>query len=176
VSLAKTVKYSVNRWDILRWHFYLLVRNRVLAVFMLIATGFFVWNDLKRPELAEHGVGFRIFYGVFFAIIMLSIVGAVTMLLTALTIVFKKFRGFLGEHELEFREDGLIERTDVNESIHRWTGFHKFVVTRKYFYLYVTDNNVHVVPRRCFASQADERAFQEEIAKHLSARRSLAPP
>jgi len=92
-----------------------------------------------------------------------------SMLLTVCMTMFRKYRGFLGEHELEVRDEGLVERTDVNESLHRWSGFHKIVKTTRYLYIYVTDNNVHIVPRRCFASEQEQRAFLDEIQRHISA-------
>jgi hypothetical protein len=42
-----------------------------------------------------------------------------TMLMMACTVMLKKYRGLIGEHELEIRDEGLLERTDVNESLHQ---------------------------------------------------------
>jgi hypothetical protein len=64
-----------------------------------------------------------------------------------------------------------MERTDVNESLHRWAGFHKIVSTGKYLYIYVTDNNAHVVPRRYFGSEQEERLFRDELERHVVAAR-----
>jgi len=77
-------------------------------------------------------------------------------------------RGLVGEHLLEVTEAGLIERTDVNESLHRWTGFHKLISTRKYFYIFVTDAIVHVVPKRAFDSENEARVFQTAIERRGS--------
>ena len=164
-----TVRYSITRWDILRWQFYLLIRNRVLIVLGLIVSIGLVWQALGTPEMAGRSTGFKIFYAVFFTGMMFCFVGTVTMVLMFCTVMFKKFRGFLGDHELEIREDGLAERTDVNESVHRWAGFHKVVTTGRYLYIYVTDNNVHIVPRRFFTSEQEQRAFQDEIQRHINA-------
>ena len=168
VPQRTTVRYSITRWDILRWQFYLLIRNRVLIVFGLIVSLALAWNDLRTPEMSARPVGFKIFYTVFFTAAMFCVVGLVTTALTACTVMFKKFRGFLGDHELEIREDGLVERTDVNESVHRWAGFHKIATTGRYLYIYVTDNNVHIVPRRYFASEQELRAFRDEIHRHIN--------
>ncbi len=161
------VKYSLTRPDILRWHFYVLTHNRVLIAFGLILSLGFVWHDLSTPDLAASSIVFKVFYAVVFTAIMLSIMASLTMLMMACMVMFKKYRGFLGDQELEIREDGLVERTDVNESVHRWAGFHKFVSTRRYFYVYVTDNSAHVVPRRCFASEQEQNAFRDEIKKRI---------
>lgn len=164
-----TVRYSITRWDILRWQFYLLIRNRVLIVFGLIVSVGLVWQALGTPEMAGSSTGFKIFYAVFFTGMMFCFVGVVTMVVMFCTVMFKKFRGFLGDHEIEIRDDGLVERTDVNESVHRWAGFHKIVTTGRYLYIYVTDNNVHIVPRRFFTSEQAQRAFQDEIDRHINA-------
>ena len=163
-----TIRYSITRWDILCWQFYQLIRNRVLIAFELVVSLGLVWNDLRTAEMAARPLGFKIFYAVLFTAAMFCIVGFLTMALTGCTVMFKKFRGFLGDHELEVREEGLVERTDVNESVHRWVGFHKVVTTSRYLYIYVTDNNVHIVPRRHFASAQEQRAFHDEIQRHTN--------
>jgi hypothetical protein len=164
-----TIRYSITRWDILRWQLYVLLRNRVLIAFGLVVTLGLVWNDLRGAEMAARSLGFKVSYAILFTATMFFGVGLATMALMACMVMFKKFRGFLGDHELEIRDDGLVERTDVNESVHRWAGFHKIVTTGRYLYIYVTDNNVHIVPRRYFASEQEQRAFQEEIRKHINA-------
>jgi hypothetical protein len=165
----KTIRYSLTRGDILRWQFYILIRNRVIMAFGLVVSLVTVWNDLRTPELAANSIGFKIFYAVFLTITMFCFVVLATMLMLVCMVMFKKYRGLLGDHELEIRDEGLIERTDVNESVHRWSGFHKIVRTGRYLYIYVTDNNVHIVPRCFFASEQEERAFCDELDGHINA-------
>ncbi len=164
-----SVRYSLTRRDILRWQIHLLVRNRVLLAFGLVVSLFLAWNDLRTPELAAHSTGFKIFYAIFFAILMFCIVGSALMVLMVCMVLFKKYRGLLGEHELEVRDEGLVERTEVNESLHRWGGFHKIVSTGSYLYIYVTDASVHIVPRRHFASEQEARAFGDELERRIKA-------
>ncbi|HSH93984.1 MAG TPA: hypothetical protein VK968_07550, partial [Roseimicrobium sp.] len=104
----------------------------MLIVFGLIVSLGLVWQTLGTPEMAARSTGFKIFFAMFFTGMMFCFVGVATTLLMFCTVMFKKFRGFLGDHELEIREDGLAERTDVNESLHRWAGFHKIVTTGRY--------------------------------------------
>ena len=166
---STTIRYSLTRWDILRWQFYQLIRNRVFIGFVLIFSLGQAWNYLRTAEMAAYSLGFKVFYAVFFSVAMLGLVGIVTAVLMGCTVLFKKLRGSLGDHELEIRNEGLVERTDVNESVHRWAGFHKVVTTGRYLYIYVTDNNVHIVPRRCFASAQEQKAFQDEMRRHTNA-------
>jgi len=170
-----TIKYSLTRWDILRWQFYLLIRNRIVIAFVLIASLALVWTDLCTSEMSARPIGFKIFYSMFFIAVMFCVVGLVTTVLTSCMVMFKKYRGFLGDHELEIRDDGLVERTDVNESLHRWAGFHKIVMTGRCLYIFVTDNNVHIVPRRYFNSEDMLKAFRDELEGHINAA-SLQPP
>ncbi len=166
---AKTVRYSLTRGDILRWQFYLFCRHRVLIGFIVIVGLGLAWNDCRTPEFAAFPIATKILYAIFMAALMLFFVGGATMASMALTVMFKKYRGVLGEHELEIRDDGLVERTDVNESVHRWAGFHKIITKRGYLFIYVTDANAHIVPRRFFASEQAERAFRDELERHINA-------
>jgi hypothetical protein len=124
---------------------------------------------LRRPEPAAYSHEFKIAFGIVFSCITFLFMSLLSMLLVGCMLMFKKYRGVLGEHELEVRADGLVERTDVNESLHRWAGFHKIVSTGRYLYIYVTDVNVHIVPRRCFGSEQEEHGFRGELEKHIRA-------
>ena len=166
---SKTVRYSLTRGDIFRWQVYVLIRNRVVIAFGLISSAFIVWSDLHTPEMADKTIGFKIFCAFMLTAFAFFIIGVATMLALFFMVMFKKYRGFLGEHELEIRDDGLVERTDVNESVHRWAGFDKIVTKRRYLYIYVTDHNVHIVPRRYFASEQTERVFRDELERHINA-------
>jgi hypothetical protein len=171
-SKRVSIRYSLTRGDILRWQFYQLIRNRLLMALYLGASLLLVWRDLRAPELAEHSLGFKLFYGVFFTGLYFTFYHLLTMLLLACIMMFKKYRGFLGEHELEIRDEGLVERTDVNETLNRWAGFHQLVSTSRYLYIYVTDQNVHVVPRHCFGSAQAEQVFRAELERHIKAAKS----
>ena len=81
----------------------------------------------------------------------------------------KKHQGVLGQHELEMRDEGLIERTEFNESLHRWTGFHRVVSSGGYLYIYVTDRNVHVVPKRSFPSEGAVMLFRTDLERRFVA-------
>jgi hypothetical protein len=167
LSQPKTVKYSLNRGDILRWQLYALMRNRTLIFFGLFLSLFLAWNDLRAPDLASRLIGFKILFALFLTIMMFCAVGLGTMSLMACMITFRRYKGLLGHHELEIRDEGLVERTDVNESLHRWSGFHKIASTGRYLFIYVTDNNVHVVPRRYFASKGEQQAFRDELERRI---------
>src|SRR5205823_3416125 len=88
-----------------------------------------------------------------------------------LFVLLRKNREALGNHELEIREDGLLERSDVGESLHRWAGFHKVCSTRKHLFIFVTENLVHYVPMRSFSSSQEASRFRDEIKRRADAAR-----
>lgn len=163
-----SIQYSVTRGDILWWHFSLLTHNRVLNAFLLVMSLGLAWCFVGAPEMANRSVGFKVFFVAGFTVIMFGFVSVFTIAVTLVTVLFRKYRGFLGKHELEIRDEGLIERTDINESLHRWAGFHKIVLTRRHLFIYVTDNNAHVVPRRCFATESELLAFRDELLRRTA--------
>ncbi|TAK99654.1 MAG: YcxB family protein, partial [Verrucomicrobia bacterium] len=56
--------------------------------------------------------------------------------------------GLVCRHTLEITEAGLIERTEVNESLHRWPNICRIFSFAGYLYVYVGQDNVHMIPKR----------------------------
>jgi hypothetical protein len=167
-SQRVAIKYSLTRWDLLRWNIYLVNRNRTIWVMLLGLNALTTFQYLNAPEMAERTLGFTILYVIVWFALMASIVWSVTVLSLALPVAFKKHKGLLGEHELEIQHEGLVERTAFNEAIHRWAGFHKVVNTRRFLLIYVTDNTAHIVPRRCFPSEQELKHFETVLRSRLS--------
>lgn len=161
------IRYSLTRWDLFRWQLWHTVRLKVLWIIFLGATTTIVVPQLRTPELSAHSAGFKIGFTIIAAVVMLMFMFLLQLILLVFMIFAPKGRGLLGEHELEIREDGLLERTDVNESLHRWKGFHKMVSSGGYFYIYVTHNNFHIVPKCCFSSAHEAVLFRDEIMRRF---------
>ena len=162
-----TIRYSLHRGDLLRWQLYGLPRQRVIMSFLLIASTLMAGLSLREPDLAARSLAFKITFVVLFDILFFGVVVTLQVALVGMTLLLGKHRGLVGEHVLEVRDDGLLERTAFNESLHRWAGFHKVKRTRSYLYLYVTDAMLHIVPLRCFTTPEEAKAFQDEIRKHI---------
>lgn len=154
------------------WHVYVMFHNRILVGFFVVVNSFLLWSNFRAPVVADRTIGYKMFYSVFATLLLTGFAIGGTLFVMFLTVLTKKFRGILGEHELEIQEEGLIERTEFNQTVYRWKGFHKIVATRKHLYIYVTDNNAHIVPRRCFASVIEEQMFRSELEKHFAKARN----
>lgn len=165
-------KYSLQRKDIMAWHIYVMFHNRFLIGFLVVVNSILFLINLRATEVAGRTIGFKLIYSLTATLMLTCFAIAGTMLVMFLMVATKKFRGVLGEHELDIQEEGLVERTEFNQTVHRWKGFHKIVSTRKHLYIYVTDNNAHVVPRRCFSSVTEEQMFRSELEKNFAKARS----
>lgn len=163
------IKYSLGRWDLFRLNLRVSLRNRLVILFGFVIAFGMSYLIMSTPELASYPLGLRIVAILVLATLQLLAMMLIQLTLLALYIGLKKFPGILCEHELEIRDDGLIERTSVNESLHRWSGFHKVVSTRSYLYIYVTNVMIHVVPKGYFTSEHEAQSFQHEIEKRIKA-------
>lgn len=152
--------------DLFRARVRSLFQNRFIQLFYC-GLGLLVFWSGTRGEAANAPILVRIFGGILVAIMFVIIGFAITIpLLLAGT--FKRNTGILCDHEIELKEEGLVERTEANETLHRWAAFHKVSLTRGGLYIYVTDTQIHIIPRRFFANAQQMREFQLDIERRVS--------
>ncbi len=161
-----TIKYTLTRRDLFRAVVHQVVRNRVLIVFVLLGSTSVAGLFLRQPEMEAQSIYIKALFVVSFDLLFIAIVTFLGLGVLWLTILGRKYRGVLCEHTLEVSEAGLMERTDVNETLHRWPAFHKVVRSSRYLHLYVTDALVHTVPLRFFASEDQIQSFLREIERY----------
>jgi hypothetical protein len=167
--IARSVRFSLNKWDVLRCRLWVVAHNRKLVTIILLMCVAVSALTYHTPE----GIRFPLVYCGFYFVIMTALMLALNV---AFQIVFHAFwlfanknRGVVGEHEFVIRDDGLVEKTPFNESLHRWAGFHKVTASRNYLFVFVTDNIVHYIPFRIFASKEDADSFQAELQRRANA-------
>ena len=76
--------------------------------------------------------------------------------------------GVLGHHEFELTEAGLIERTEFNESLLRWSSLGWVLLLPDHLVLRCP-NGVHVLPRRGFHGELDFDSFCRELLRQRAA-------
>ena len=76
-----------------------------------------------------------------------------------------KNKGVLGRQEIAIRDDALLLRSEVSESIHLWSGFQKMRQMGGFIFLYVGGNIVYYVPVRAFSSRQASETFTSEITR-----------
>ena len=157
-AATKVHTYTLTRWDLQRTAAHALSRNRVLLAFFIIISTLIAVVELRTPEMAARSLTFKIFFIIVFDAVFVTFNSALTLVVLGLMILIRRHHGVLGAHTLEVTPSGLIERTEFNETLHRWQGFHRVVRTRSYLYLWVTDSMMHTVPVRSFESEEAARA------------------
>jgi len=65
---------------------------------------------------------------------------------------FAQQPGFIGEHSIEIKQEGIFEKTDVNEGFHNWKAITSIKENKKYVFLYIGLIGAHVIPKSAFAN------------------------
>jgi hypothetical protein len=168
-----SIEYDLSRRDLVTSYVSIFLRNRTILVFVIAALLFNLVLYCREPGFSElslaekiTSVAIRIFC--FVAIILFL------QLALGLAVVFSaKNRGLVGRHVLEITNEGLIERTEFNQSLNRWTGMRKILSSPYYLYIYVSDSNFHMVPKRCFDPLIIQQ-FEEQLRLRMTL--STQPP
>ncbi len=166
--IARTVRFSLSRWDIVLCRLWVMAHNgKLMAVMLLMCAGVPILN-YQRPENVRYPLLYCVLYFVITFALMACLMVVVQVLFHTFWVFVNKNRGVIGEHTLEIRDDGLLERTAVNESLNRWAGFHKIQASRRYLFIFATDNLVHYVPFRSFGSSQAAREFRDELQRRAN--------
>jgi len=168
-----TIQYEIRKIDLFAAHMTILLRNRVLLLIVLLMPLLPVWTTLSNPETKRAPLIAVLVTAVLAYAIFISFFFVLQALFALANIAFKKHRGVIGKHTLQITDEGLIERTDVNEAISKWAGLHKVVSGPKYLYIYVTESNAHIVPKRYFPSHGIE-GFAAELRSRAAKARGLS--
>jgi len=89
------------------------------------------------------------------------------MSLSALNTILSKGKGIVGEHQLEITEQGLKERTDYNCSMNTWEGMRAIKKVGGFYFLFVTDNTAHIIPRKKPLCEGDLEGFIQEFRQRI---------
>ncbi len=100
------------------------------------------------------------------AIVMLFVAATGSLIYTGvLAMVFvlgmlsRRNQTFLTEHAITVGAAFFVEETPYNRTEYNWLAVQKLARTKRYLFIYISQNAAHVIPRRAFASDADWQAF-----------------
>jgi hypothetical protein len=150
---------------------YMLFHHKVLMSTMIIMSLLWPVLSINDPTMVKQSIGVRVFSFVLYTTFMWFVMVVLNVILQWILLFLQKNRGVVGDHEFEIRDDGLVERTAFNESLHKWSGFHKVAGTSKYLVIYVTENNLHYIPLHAFATPQHAANFRAELIRHWHAAR-----
>jgi hypothetical protein len=76
-------------------------------------------------------------------------------------------KGFTGIHIIEINEQGLREKTEVNDTIHAWKDIKAIEETDEYIYAYIGPLVAHVIPKRTFTDQEAAHRFAISLKNYF---------
>jgi len=165
-SATQSIIYELTRGDLFIGFMTIILRNRMLQVMVL---SFLVISEIT---IVVFGIGSSlfpsttprcIFYAILFSVLMLLSQAALALAMAYLP----KERGVVGQHTLEITEQGLVERTKFNESLHKWPGIYRIVSQFGYLYIYVSYGVYHQVPKRRVLTQ-EMHGFETQLRARVS--------
>jgi len=78
-------------------------------------------------------------------------------------------KGTLGPHELEIKDEGLVERSEFGEQKTTWQAVERIASTDKHTFLYVGSLMAHVIPHER-VTEGDYQAFVHEAEQRRASR------
>ena len=162
-----SIIYNLSKFDVFSNYFTILLRNRIIMMFVAAMLVFNLFLVFKDPWVADKPWPFVILYALIRSVIFLLILLFVQAVLGALTVFSQRDRGLIGQHVLEITDEGLVESTDVNRGLHKWAGIHKIKSGGAYLYIYTGATRFFQVPRQGIQSGHLE-TFEAELRRRVA--------
>jgi len=97
-----------------------------------------------------------------FGSIVGGIGGTLITIIFSLTQIFfssNEKNGILGKHEYTITDEGLYEKTRVNEGLYKWEGIEEVRIFGPYILLRISDHLAHIIHKRSFNSEQNYEEF-----------------
>jgi len=164
-----SIRYTTTRCDLLYAGYRSLFHNRmVLGLWAAIIT-YVCYNSLQQQEIIYRSIWHKVVACMLTAGFVFVFLGGLSFILISLTVLKRKNKGVLGEHRITITDEGLVESTEHNESLNRWSAYHKTVSTSRYLLLYVNEAQLHTVSKRRPLIEGDLAAFEKALNEKTKA-------
>ena len=142
----------------------IMARNRSLQVFVPICLAICAGLHLL-PNLRDKPAWWLVLSTFIYCVGFVTILMLFLALMGLLNSFTGKHHGVLGQHTLEITPEGLRERTDVNDALHRWTGVTRVLSVAGYLFIYLGESTAHFqVPKRGISPEILMK-FESELRK-----------
>ncbi len=155
------IKVEIKRKDLMWLYLACLPKLKStyvnLLIFALIVFAFYSWSGgfpdcekewIRAAKVTALGTVIAFLFGTAYSF-------------CSLLFLKKESNGVLGEHEYELSEDGLHEKTSINEGLNRWSVFQDIKLTNHYILFQMPDYLFHIIPKRYFSSESDVKEFYD---------------
>jgi len=153
------VKTHITRSDLLRFNYKLLFKlkstYRTLIFLWLSSFVFFVYlNGMPTSIINWLATIVGAFGGAIIAMLFGFIINMLNIILSSTIST-----GSIGEHEYELRDEGLYEKTNVNEGLTKWEGIEDIIIIDYFILFKISKYLYHIIPKRSFASKKEFDSF-----------------
>ena len=162
----KTVTYKNTFPDILaymRHHYFRMPMMYVVLAFFVYSTSISTWSAIP----ATGSAGERIFTFVIIETVILAVLILATFLFSALSMLSRRNKTIFTEHTISLLPEALVEETQYSRSEFKWSSVQKIAKSRRYIFVYMSQHQAHVIPRRAFQSDADWNSFYGELTEYV---------
>lgn len=162
-----SLKYNNKVIDLVFGNFYILYKfqNNLIIVFFIMSL--WIVNNISIEK--GKSITYKIIYNsivIVPAFLFLNIILLILFLLKfGINYKLGRVKGLVCEHELTIEGERLIEKTSVNETHHNIKGLVKLCETKRYVYIFVNSQGVHIIPKK--------RIDSKELNEFLNQLRSL---
>jgi hypothetical protein len=94
-----------------------------------------------------------------------SLIFALAFNLIRAVLVVRKAHGVLGVHEFALTDEGIWEKTRVNESLAKWPSIKSIRATGRAFLIELPMGSLHIIPFRAFAGKTEHEHFLHEFKR-----------
>ena len=162
------IRFSLTRFDLFKARTAALMSSRPLQVLLLLVAAFSGFSGFTAESVAGKTVAYRIFFASLQIFLVLGFGFCSATLLNAWQSFTAKAKGVIGEHTIEVTDEGLLETTDYNTSLHRWSGFHKMKRSSGFLWIYATETMAHIVPLERPLLEGDLSVFVDQVRSKSS--------
>jgi hypothetical protein len=137
--------------------------NRALRYFLVAMGVFVLYSSFTYAEAHIRSPAYRVLYSLvsLFFVLGFALLGGLAV--SALNTLLGKGKGLVGEHQLVLTEEGLEESTLFNRSLNTWAGMGGLKETGGFYFLFITENHAHLIPRKRPLLEGDLPAFIKEF-------------
>jgi predicted membrane protein len=162
------VDFEITHDDLIKFNHYAILRSKynrrffysfLIAISFIIAILFF----LISPSLLPWSIFSIIIWIAGFSLLWFRVFLAPPIK----TDHNDKRKGFTGKHAIEINEQGLREKTEVNDTIHSWKDIKSIEETDEYIYAHIGPLVAHVIPKRTFTDQDDTNRFSISLKNYF---------
>jgi YcxB-like protein len=171
------LRYELTRWDVFVTGLRALLFQRTIMCMVFLSLCGIWWitfSNTQKVEEPDSIASAVIATGGVLTFLVCGTLGAI--IVTAMHACMRNGKGILGEHTLEITDEGLVESTEVNTTLHSWNSAFRIRRTGSYIFIFVATGVGHIVPLKRLPIDGSVDEFIEELGLQIRKSRQSCQP